>query len=375
MGDVRCSLLFLIPSLNGGGAERVIVTLLRHLNRNKFKLTLAVVDMRNAVFKGDLPDDVELIDLHCSRVRYALPKICALIWERRPNVVFSTLGHLNLSLALLRPALPDDPRYLARETTIVSRGLQRYRLAWLWKVLYRKYYLNHDRVICQSKGMKDDLIKNFSIPKEKTLVINNPVDVGSIRLLALENLPVRHPMGNKEGSGVLHLVAAGRLNYEKGFDLAIRAIASLNDSAIHLTILGDGATRDSLEELGKELGVADKITFVGFQSNPYAWFSHADAFILSSRYEGFPNVVLEALACGTPVIATPAPGGTREIIEGVAGCFIADEVSAEALSNAIRQWMNSSRSPIAGEAVAPYQASNIVARYEALFDSEVRIKK
>ena len=374
MSDVRCSLLFLIPSLNGGGAERVIVTLLRHLNRSKFKLTLAVADMRNAVFRADLPDDVELIDLNCRRVRYALPKICALIWQRRPNVVFSTLGHLNLALALLRPVLPDDPRYLARETTIVSHGIQRYRLAWLWRVMYRKFYLNHDRVVCQSKGMKDDLIKNFSLPQEKTIVIHNPVDVGRIGLLALENIPDRHLM-DKEEPEVLHLVAAGRLNFEKGFDLAIRAIASLNGLAIHLTILGDGFIRNSLEELAKDLGVADKVTFVGFQSNPYAWFSRADAFVLSSRYEGFPNVVLEALACGTPVIATPAPGGTREILEGVAGCFIADEVSSESLSNAIRQWMNGSRSSIPREAITPYQASNIVERYEALFDSESRIKK
>ena len=375
MSDVRCSLLFLIPSLSGGGAERVIVTLLRHLNRSKFKLTLAVVDMRNAVYKADIPDDVELINLNYRRVRYALPKICALIWERRPNIVFSTLGHLNLALALLRPVLPDGPKYLARETTVVSHGLQRYRLEWFWKVLYQKFYRKHDRVVCQSKGMKDDLIKNFSLPEEKSLVIHNPVDVGRIELLALENLPFRHSMGNKEESGALHLVAAGRLNVEKGFDLAIRAIASLNDSAIHLTILGDGVSRNSLEELAKDLGVADKITFVGFQSNPYVWFSRADAFILSSRYEGFPNVVLEALACGTPVIATPAPGGTREILEGVAGCFIADDVSAESLSNAIRQWMNSGRSPIPREAIRPYQVSNIVARYEALFDPEVRIKK
>ena len=94
MTETRTHLLFLIPSLRGGGAERVIVTLLRHMNRSLFRLGLAVVDMREAVYRDDVPEDVEFIDLGCTRVRYALPKIMRLIWRRRPDVVFSTLGHL-----------------------------------------------------------------------------------------------------------------------------------------------------------------------------------------------------------------------------------------------------------------------------------------
>ena len=99
--DSRQRVLFLIPTLRGGGAERVIVTLLKYLDHSKFRLTLAVVDTRNAVFLDDLPDDVEFIDLGCRRVRYVLPKIVPLIWRRKPNVVFSTLGHMNLALAIV----------------------------------------------------------------------------------------------------------------------------------------------------------------------------------------------------------------------------------------------------------------------------------
>ncbi len=133
-------ILFLIPSLRGGGAERVIVTLLRHLDRSRFSLALGVVDMHGADYLEDMPMDVELIDLGCLRVRYALPKIVWLIRQRRPTVVFSTLGHLNLALAIIRPLLPDGIRYVARETSIVSEMLRGYPLTGLWRWAYRHFY-------------------------------------------------------------------------------------------------------------------------------------------------------------------------------------------------------------------------------------------
>ena len=93
--------LFVIPTLTGGGSERVVTNLLKYLDRRRFRLTLAVVDMRQAEFLSDVPEDVEVVDLRCLRVRYALPKLIAMIWRLRPDVVFSTLGHLNLALAIL----------------------------------------------------------------------------------------------------------------------------------------------------------------------------------------------------------------------------------------------------------------------------------
>ena len=173
----RRRILFLIPTLNCGGAERVIITLIRHLDRSKFELALAVVDMSNAVFRQDVPEDVELIDLNSSRVRYAVTKIIHLIWKRRPDVVFSTLGHLNLALAVVRPLLPSNTRYLARETTVVSEGVKSYVQPSWWAWAYRTFYGRFDRVICQSKYMRDDLVAHFDLSVGKSVVINNPVDV------------------------------------------------------------------------------------------------------------------------------------------------------------------------------------------------------
>ena len=168
--------VFLIPSLQGGGAERVIATLLRHVDRTRFRVALAVVNMRDAVFLSDVPEDVELIDLGSSRVRYALPKIVRLIWKRRPDVVLSTLGHLNLALAIVRPFLPNDVRYVARETIMVSESLPLYRTTWLWSWGYRFFYRRFDMVICQTDVMRDDLVVNYRLPSGKAVVIHNPVD-------------------------------------------------------------------------------------------------------------------------------------------------------------------------------------------------------
>lgn len=366
--DARRHILFLIPTLTAGGAERVIVTLLRHLNRTQFRLTLGVVDLRKEVFLNDVPDDVAIVDLNCSRVRYALPKIILLIWKMRPDVVLSTLGHLNLALAIFRAWLPRQTFTLARETIVVSRGIQRYINPSLWKWMYLRFYSNHDMVICQSKDMFNDLVENFAFPRDKALIIHNPIDVAYVKRASLEDISEIDMLKSGLDSQLIQLVAAGRLVEQKGFDLAIEAMALLDHPMARLTILGDGPLKRSLEQLAKHLGVSDKIRFVGFQANPYAWFVRADAFLFSSRYEGFPNVVLEALACRKPVIATPAPGGTQEILQGIPGCFLADEVSSEALVSAIRQWLNSSKEDLAEGVVERYNVATITERYEKLFN-------
>ncbi len=370
MLDSRRSVFFIIPTLNGGGSERVIVTLLRHLDRSNFRLTLAVVDTREAVYRDDVPEDVEFIDLGCVRVRYALPRIARLIWQRRPDVVFSTLGHLNLALAIIRPLLPDGVRYLARESNIVSEIIRDSCAlsiwGWAYRHLYRHLYRRFDAVVCQSRYMRDDLVVNFALPAERMVVINNPVDVERILRLAVVPLVTGFEQRNgSDGNALIHLVSAGRLVQQKGFDLLIEALALCGDSQLRLTILGEGPLHGNLVRLAQYRGVAQQVRFVGFQKNPYPFFAQADAFVLSSRYEGFPNVVLEALACRTSVIATPAPGGVKEILEHVDGCMVADSVTAEGLAKAIKGMAFGK--PLSADVVIPYEVKKIVGRYEYEF--------
>jgi glycosyltransferase involved in cell wall biosynthesis len=368
-GTGRRRVLLLIPTLHGGGAERVIVTLLRYLDQSQFQLALAVVDSREAAYVADVPPDVELIDLQCTRVRYALLKIIRLIWRRRPDVVLSTLGHLNLALAMLRPVLPNGVRYIGREACIVSETLSRYTLPRLWGWAYRRFYPRFDLVVCQSVYMRDDLIGHFAFSPSKAVVIHNPVDIERIRRLAAEGMPTDDETPALHSDIGPHVVGAGRLSHEKGFDLLIEALALCDDRGPRLTLLGKGPLRATLEELARHRGVAQRVRFAGFQKNPYPFFVHADAFVLSSRYEGFPNVVLEALACGTSVIAMPCPGGIAEIAELAGGVLLASAVDAESLSVAIKRFF-SGETKARRTTLALFHVDKIVEQYQSLLIGE-----
>ena len=369
MNRSRRHVLFLIPTLTGGGAERVIVTLLRHLDRSKFRLVLVVVNMRDAAYRADVPEDVELIDLKYSRVRYAVPKIMRLIWQTRPDVVFSTLGHLNLALAMIRPLLPNRVRYIGRETCVVSENLKECTQPRVWGWAYRRLYPRFDIVVCQSLDMRDDLIGHFAFPPHKAVVIHNPVDVERIRRLATEVNLTSNECAASNADIAPQLVAAGRLSHQKGFDLLIEALALCNGARPRLTLLGEGPLRTDLEQLAKHRGVAHRVRFVGFQENPYPFFAQADAFVLSSRYEGFPNVMLEALACGTPVIATPAPGGVSEIAELAGGVVLAPAVDAGSLSVAIERFFGG-ETRTAPISLIPFHVDKIVEQYQKLLIDE-----
>lgn len=326
---------------------------------------LAVADARDAAYRDEVPDDVEFLDLRCSRVRYALPKILRLIWRQRPDVVFSTLGHLNLALAIIRPLLPNNVRYMARETTLVSENINSSRWPLLWRWAYRHFYHRFDTVVCQSHCMRDDLVGNFRLPAGRAVVIHNPVDLAHVRLLAEEFIDTGFEKRTaKSQDALIHLVGAGRLSHEKGFDLLIEALALCDNPRLRLTILGDGPLRGHLECLARDRGVAWQVRFAGFQKNPYPYFSQADAIVLSSRFEGFPNVVLEALACGTPVIATPAPGGVSEILKYECECVLAANVTAIELAHAIQSFVRKYPQYFASKSIDRFSVSNVVDQYE-----------
>ncbi|MEP7282595.1 MAG: glycosyltransferase, partial [Rubrivivax sp.] len=179
-------LLVLLPTLRAGGAERVLLTLLRHLDRARFQPMLAVVDGQPPELAGDLPDDVVFVDLQCQRVSRAGPALWHLIRQRRPRIVLSTLSHLNLMLALLRPLMPRGTRFVARESNVLSQSLQDEPRPALFRLAHRLLYRRFDLIVCQSRAMQDDLCLHFGVRREATRVIPNPVDLERVRRLADE---------------------------------------------------------------------------------------------------------------------------------------------------------------------------------------------
>lgn len=304
----RTKAMFLVPSLGGGGAERVFAMLLTHLDRARFELHLGILQ-DTGEYMEEVPADVMIHHLNISRVRYALAGLIKLIWRVKPRVIVSTLGHLNLALILIRPFMPPGTRLVVREVAIATSYLKvDTGQPILWRWLYRRFYKRADKIVCLSDSMVDDMAEHFRIPRAKMVRIYNPVDMEKVRKLAERG-------GTPYSGPGPHVVAVGRLTKQKGFDILLDAWPVVMEKfpAATLTILGQGPLQEALTAQSQKLGLSEKVTFAGFQANPWRYLKHADLFVLPSRYEGTSNVLLEVLALGTPVLTTDCPGGNREI--------------------------------------------------------------
>jgi glycosyltransferase involved in cell wall biosynthesis len=361
---VRKRVLFLIPSLVGGGAERVFTTLLRHLDRDHFEPQLAVLESGGA-YTADVPQDVKIHDLRVQRVRYAMPSLIRLIWKVRPDTIVSTLGHLNVAISMLRYLLPPKTRVIVREAILVSSLLpaevKNHRL-WAW--LYRHSYRQADMVVCLSDSMIADMVTNFGLPSGKMVRIYNPVDAEKVRAeAALEPNPYI-------GSGP-HLVAAGRLSRQKGFDVLLDAMPSVLQALpnAQLTILGEGPLKGALEEQAQTLKLTGSVSFLGFQKNPWAYLKHASAFVLPSRYEGLPNIMLEALALGTPVVASNCPGAVAEVAAMTPEIAMVPMEDPRALAAAIISTCNATKrnSTAPQKSLGVFDVHRVVDEYSRIF--------
>ncbi|GGP02168.1 hypothetical protein GCM10010992_05470 [Cloacibacterium rupense] len=296
------SILFILPDLNAGGAERIVTTIANHLPREKFSPSILLL-RKEGLYLDFLQKDVEIVDIKTPRIRHSLKPILLQIRKRKPDIVFSGFGEVNAYLSLFIKLFPKT-KFIARETNVVSKHVTRREIRFFYK-----FYNNYHKIICQSDDMKNDLVENFKIKKEKLIKINNPVDFSFIEE-KLENSV--KPESYK--SDYKNVVAVGNLSSRKGFDNLLKVFGNLKDKNIILHILGDGRDKELLHQMKKDLGL-ENLIFHGVQKNPYPFLKFADLFVLSSRYEGFPNVLLEAGACGTYSLANNCKGGINEIIQ------------------------------------------------------------
>lgn len=306
--DTRPRVLFVLPNFAGGGAERVALTLLGELDRTAFRPELAVFDAVGPL-RSLVPADATLHEIERPRLSRALPRLIGLIRRRSPAVVFSTQGYLNLALLAARPFLPAGTRIALRESNTPSQSLPNRRYPRFMAWAYGRLYPRTDLLFCQHRQTEQEMRADFGVAATKIVTLPNPVPEASLRASA--GRPLRHP-----GPG-LRFVAAGRLNRQKGFDRLVKLVAGLPEDS-HLTIYGDGDERETLVAEIERLSLQARLTLAGFTDRLPAALAGADACVISSRWEGLPNVALEALAVGTPVIATPESGGIAELAEAAA---------------------------------------------------------
>ena len=346
----------------------MIFELLSLLDRARFAPSL-LVSKPGGFYLDRLPTDIPVIVLPSEqslRGRYPLLRSLAAIWRTRPDVVFAT-QRMILTIGSIAPAFPRGTRLVLRQANdfttdfgaLIQTSLVKHRIA---KFLSLACLRRADAVVCQSLAMQADLRRHLG-SQTRLHVIGNPVDLDVVARAAAAT-PSDLP-------GEPALVSVGRLAPQKGYDVLLPALKLLRAEypRVHLTICGDGPDREALEQQAQTLAIADAVSFVGFTSTPLPHVRAAKLFVLASRYEGFPNAALEALACGTPVVLTDCPGANAEIVEPGVNGRLAARVEPRAMAAAIAEALGDTyaREAIIDRCRARFAAPQIVARYEELF--------
>ena len=305
---------FFLSELHGGGAQRVIVNL-----ANEFAKRGLIVDLVLAKAEGyymaRVADQVRIVDLKVSKLVYSFFPLVAYLNEYQPTYLISGLSGANL--------LAIGAKYISKANfknaisihNDLSETKQNYAYnrRKLLPYLIRYAYAKSDSIIAVSQGVAVSLSKITGIPLQRIEVIYNPVVTPEITTMSLEPL-AQDWLNNSE---IPIILGTGRLNQQKDFSNLIKAFAIVRkQQSAYLVILGEGQERQMLETLVKNLGLEADVFLPGFVTNPYAYMKKASVFVLSSAWEGFGNVLVEAMACGTSVVSTDCPSGPKEILAG-----------------------------------------------------------
>ena len=301
------------PSMAQGGAERGALKLAEGLTQRGFEVDLVLAAAEGPRLPEVSPD-VRIVDLRARRVLTSLPGLMTYLRRERPLALTSYLDHANVIALTACRLVRYGGRVLVVEQNTLSEAAKhgKSRRDRLMPRIVRAVYPRADYVVGVSEGVVDDLARFTSLPAEKLKVVFNPIVTPDLKERAKE--PVEHPWFS-DGSKVF--IAVGRLRPQKDFRTLLQAFSRVRATRpARLLILGEGPERSELEDLVRELDIADDVSLPGSVENPYAYLSRAVAFVLSSRWEGLPTVLIEALACGLPVIATDCPSGPKEILAG-----------------------------------------------------------
>lgn len=304
-----------IASFHGGGAERVMMTIANDLADRNYKIELLVAN-NQGIYKKELSNKVEIVDLNVSRVIYTLPKLVSYIRRTKVKIILATVTHVNILAVISKLISGEKTRVVIREAdTIGSRKSKGKGLSSRLLPFFRNYfYSKADQVITPSKGVKDGLVSMKICSSDKIQVIPNPVDMKLIE--SQSRLPVNEILKNYDGAD--YILGVGRLTEDKDFETLIdsyKLLLEKSDHKIKLIILGEGDLREKLEKRVKEYGLQKMVLMPGFVSNPYPVIKMARCFVLSSRSEGLPNALIQAVCLGTPVVSTDCLSGPREILE------------------------------------------------------------
>lgn len=330
-----------LPSLRGGGAERMMVHLANGFSRRGFLVDLVLANAEGS-YLPEVSSTVNLVNLRSKRVVFSLHGLVCYLRKQRPTALLSALNHANVVACIAHKISAVETRLVISERNTLSFELPTNLRGRVVPWFMRRVYPWAHEVVAVSQGVADDLVQSIGISSNKVRTIYNPVVNNELQEKAKEQ--INHHWFDVDASPVI--LGVGRLTKQKDFNTLIQAFARIfAKRPVRLLLLGEGDLRNELERTVLELGLGQSVSFLGFVSNPYAYMSRASVFVLSSRWEGLPGALIQAMACGTPVVSTDCPSGPREILENGKWGRLVPVGDADALALAIEQTLDQSTSP------------------------------
>lgn len=310
--DRRPRLALYLPNLDGGGAERMMVNLAAGFVRRGVPTDLVLAAARGP-YLGLVDPGVRVVDLAVGGVTASLPGLVRYLRRERPGALLATLNHASVVALLARALARTRTRVVVRESNMLFPNPASSLKGRFLRGSVRALYPLADAFIAVSQGVAADLVRFAKVDPEKVRTIYNPVVSAELLERAQETPP--HPFFAPGEPPVV--LGVGRLGVQKDFPTLIRAFAAVRGGTdARLVILGEGENRAELEALIRDLGLAGRAALPGFADNPFSYMARADTFVLSSRFEGLPGALIQAMACGCKVVSTDCPSGPAEILRG-----------------------------------------------------------
>lgn len=350
-----------LPSLEGGGAERAFVDLANEFVGRGLRVDLVLADC-SGPYVEEISKAVRVVDFATTRWLSVIWKLAGYLRRERPDVLLAGLDVPNMAAVAASMLAGMRSRCVISQRAVVRAVWQlehpktwRY---WLW--LLRQAYSRARLVICNSTSAATEVIRDLAVEPKKCAVILNAVDVKRIEGLANEPLDDRW----LSATAPPLLLSVGTLTPRKDMGVLVRALAIVRRSReCNLMILGEGSERGRLEELVRELELEECVRMPGFAANPFPWMSRADVLLSASLAEGCPNVIQQALACNTAIVATDCPGGTAEVLENGRWGRLVPTGDPHAMANAILATLGDRKNPEGNKRALDFDTSRTADRY------------
>lgn len=350
-----------IFDLSQGGAQGVFVTVMNHFSKMGYPIEVVVQNLDSEIHVKNLEKQIKVVSLNAKSAKEALPKLIKYVKHNDITCAFVFGPELAVNLYLAKvinkksfPIVGRCINTLSVEMKHTSSLFRKCVTNNLIKLFFNKLNL----VIAQSKGMAEDLINNYHFNENKVKVINNALSTKYENELSNTNLVSKSD----------YILFSGRLENQKGLFMLFDAFSRVKDG-ISLMLIGEGSLKEELVNYAEKLGISERVKFIGFVSDAQNYYREAKCVVLSSYFEGFPNVLIESIACGTPVVSFDCPSGPNEIIvDGVNG-YLVKYCDTDDLSNALTKAIATDWDYCKiTETAFRYKSSEILSQYENIIN-------